>query len=298
VLQGAKWCGKIDLVIAPTEAVATVLKDSFNTLNEARLITLQVTFARSALAEMNTHRAFSRNSASSRAIPVQKMLDQVINNPFIPRRYSLAQKGMHTDSFVDYYKDRDRWEELTFTWWLLARDSAVEAAERGIYLGLHKQDVNRILEPFMMHTAIISATEWQNFFNQRLAVNENGNPLAYPPMHDAALAIWEAIEASKPEKVFPWNWHLPLIGFPGDEELDAIQQRSVSVARCARVSYLSHDGVRDVEADLRLYERLLAGMHLSPLEHVAQATPHGTANYKGWAQLRTRLEQANRTVQP
>lgn len=274
----------------PTQATAIVLKDSFNTLNEARLITLQVTFARSALAEMNTHRAFSRNSASSRAIPVKKMLDQVINNPFIPRRFSLAQKGMHTDSFIDYYQEPDRWQEIVSDWWLAARDLAVAYAERGVYMGLHKQDVNRILEPFMTHTAIISATEWQNFFNQRLAVNENGNPLAYPPMYDAALAMWEAIDASEPEKVMPYHWHLPLTGFPGDEELDSAQLRAVSVARCARVSYLSHDGVRDVEADLRLYERLLEGQHLSPLEHVAQASAHGTGNFKGWAQLRTRLE--------
>ena len=222
------------------------------------------------------------------------MLNQVINHPFIPRRYSLAQKGMHTDSFVDYYKDRDRWEELTFTWWLLARDSAVEAAERGIYLGLHKQDVNRLLEPFMMHTAIISATEWQNFFNLRLAVNENGSPLAYPPMYDAAIAMKDAIDDSEAQKVLPGKWHMPLTGFPGDEDLSEAQLRSVSVARCARVSYLTHEGVRDVEADLGLFEKLLESGHLSPFEHVAQAAPHGTANYKGWAQLRTRLEHKDK----
>ena len=281
-------------MIEPTTATAKVLKHSYNTTNLAQLITLEVMFARSALAEFNTHRAFSRNSASSRAIPVKKMLDQVINHPFIPRRYSLAQKGMHTDSFIDYYKNREEWEEITHTWWLLARDGAVEAAERGVFLGLHKQDVNRILEPFMTHTVIVSATEWQNFFDLRLAVNENGSPLAYPPMYDAAIAMKDAIDDSEAEKVLPGDWHMPLLGFPGDEELDPIQRRSVSVARCARVSYLTHEGVRDVEADLELYTRLLTSGHLSPFEHVAQANPHGTANFKGWAQLRTRLEFAQK----
>lgn len=278
-------------MIEPTQATAVVLKDSFNTLNYARLITLEVTFARSALAEMNTHRAFSRNSASSRAIPVQKMLNQVINNPFIPRKFSLAQKGMSTDSFVDYDVNPELWADFAEEWWLPARNGAVKHAERGLAMGLHKQDVNRVLEPFMTHTAIISATEWQNFFNLRLAVNENGNPLAYPPIYDAAIAMKDAIDGSEPKKVFPFEWHTPLIGFPGDEDLTGLKRRSVSVARCARVSYLTHEGARDVEADLELYTRLLTSGHLSPFEHVAQATPHGTANYKGWAQLRTRLEQ-------
>ena len=277
-------------MVHPTQATAHILKHSINHLNHAQLITLQVTFARSALAEINTHRAFSRNSASSRAIPVKKMLDQVINNPFIPRKFSLAQKGMSTDSFIDYFKEPHSWEDVANDWWLPARDAAVAAAERGLALGLHKQDVNRVLEPFMMHTAIISATEWKNFFDQRLALNENGNPLAYPPMYDAAAAMKEAIDNSTGTLVDPYAWHMPLIGFPGDEDLSEPQKRAVSVARCARVSYLSHEGVRDVEADLGLYERLLEGKHLSPLEHVAQASPHGTANFKGWAQLRTRLE--------
>jgi thymidylate synthase ThyX len=277
-------------VIEPTQATARVLKHSYNSANLAELATLEVTFARSALAEMNTHRAFSRNSASSRAIPVQKMLDQVINRPFIPRRFSMAQKGMHSDNFVDYYKDPQNWLYFVEDWWLPARDAAVAAAERGLALGLHKQDVNRVLEPFMIHTAIISATEWDNFFNLRLAVNENGSPLAYPPMYDAALAMWEALDESKSQRVLAGDWHLPLTGFDGDEDLTGPELRAVSVARCARVSYLTHDGVRDVEADLGLYERLLASGHLSPFEHVAQATPHGTGNFKGWAQLRTRLE--------
>jgi thymidylate synthase ThyX len=269
--------------------------------DDTDLWTVEATFARSALSELNTHRAFSRNSASSRAIPVKKMLDKVNNDPFIPRRFSLAQKGMSASEFIDYEKDPSAWSDMA-EWWLKCRDRAVEGVQEGLDYGLHKQDVNRILEPFMLHTAIISSTEWHNFFDLRLATDDKGNPLAYPPIFDLALAIMEAMDEGEfKEGIFtpswtdseeiPMAWHLPLIGFEGDEELTLAEKIKVSAARCARVSYLTHAGERNVQEDLNLYKRLTENGHWSPLEHVAHPHPEGSGNFKYWKQLRWYVEQ-------
>lgn len=268
------------------------------------LITVEATFARSALAELNTHRAFSRNSASSRAIPVSQMLRKATEEPFIPRRFSIAQKGMSASEFVE--PGDGAWEDCV-NWWIESRDVAVAQAKKGLDLGLHKQDVNRILEPFLMHTAIISATEWGNFFTLRLARDEQGNPLAYPPMFDLAQAIYTAIQTSQhpsPKWIGQWypppvslpqhhqNWHLPLTGFATDhEDLTVLELIQVSAARCARVSYLTHEGRRDVQADLTLFKRLFTNGHLSPFEHVAHASPVGSGNFQYWRQLRYYIER-------
>jgi hypothetical protein len=225
------------------------------------------------------------------------MLQRVIDSPFIPRRFSLAQKGMNTDRFVDYAEDYERWFSLVQDWWLPQRDLAVAGASQGLALGLHKQDVNRLLEPFMMHTAIISATNWDNFFDQRLAVNEKGSPLAYIPIYDVAKAMKCAIKRSVLSDNAQFleldQWHTPLANFPGDEDLTVHERRRVSVARCARVSYLTQEGIRDPAADLELYDRLLDGKHLSPFEHVAHPSILGSGNFRGWTQARHYVEIRN-----
>lgn len=291
--------------VKPSKSTAEVLAYSRSVSGGPDLITVKAVFARSALAEVNTHRKFSRNSASSRAIPVKKMLEQVTGNPYIPKSYSLAQKGMHTNNFISFDADYDKWLETTLGWWLPSRDAAVNSALEGLNRGLHKQDVNRILEPFMMHTAIISSTEWENFFNQRMGVDEKGSPLAYPPIYELAVAIHKHVvlnlfptqvryKREKSSGAFEnmYDWHLPLIGFEGDEELSLADQVRVSAARCARVSYLTHDGIRDVDADLALCnDKLLKAPHLSPFEHVAHPHAEGSGNFDGWRQARYYVEK-------
>jgi thymidylate synthase ThyX len=277
--------------VQPSVATARVLADSVDSAG-FRLTTVEATFARSALAELNTHRAFSRNSASSRAIPVKKLLQQAEETPFIPRRFSLGMRGMHTNSFI---QAGDPAWDVCLGWWLESRDSAVLQAKRGLDLGLHKQDVNRLIEPFLSHTAIISATDWDNFFTLRLATDEDGNPLAYPPIYDLAKSIQEALDGSQPAELgqpgmwAPPPWHLPL-RVPEDSLLTVAEQVKVCVARCARVSYLTHDGRRDVQADLDLYERLRSNGHWSPFEHVAHPHMAGSGNFKGWRQARFYVE--------
>ncbi len=269
---------------------AKILKDSI-ALNGTRLTTFEVTFPRIVLAEFNTHRMFSRNSASSRAIPVEKMLKRVLDDPFIPIYWGKNQKGMQADqelTEVEQASARDAW--------LNSRDAAVEHTRNVLSCGVHKQITNRLLEPFMWHTVIVTATEFQNFFALRC------HPDAQPEIRQIAVMMRDLYQRSKPETKLVGEWHLPLIG---DNEVDVWSVdielvKKISVGRCARVSYLTHDGKRDPQADIDLCDRLQSSGHMSPFEHVARAmqvaTPYG--NFVGWWQFRKELPNEAIFVQP
>lgn len=280
---------------------AKVICDSINSHGN-RLTTLEVTMHRFVLAEFNTHRAFSRNSASSRAIPFHKQLERVMTDPAIPVSWPAEQKGMQGGEELSPHE-----QNTVRHLWLQTRDHASNYAKHLASLGVHKSVVNRLLEPFMWHTVIVSSTEWENFWGLRC------NPMAQPEIRVAAEAMRETYEASTPEELEHNDWHMPYID---DEDFDVAEQlasaelsiddvtwagrimeiaRQVSAARCARVSYLTHDGVRDVEKDLLLFDRLSSArpMHASPMEHVA--TPAFIddvviGNFVGWHQYRHELE--------
>ncbi|GAB3260740.1 FAD-dependent thymidylate synthase [Kineosporia babensis] len=246
-----------------------------------RLSTLEVKMHRYVLAEFNTHRVFSRNSASSRAIPVAKQLETVRNDPAMPLEWGANQPGMQAGSALES-------SELERVW-LRARDSALVAAEELMKAGLHKQLSNRLLEPFMWQTVIVTSTEWDNFFEQRCS------PLAQPEIRACAEAMRTALLDSTPAELTAGQWHTPYIS--AEDSLDEADVLKVSAARCARVSYLTHDGVRDPAKDLELYARLVSAspMHASPLEHVARpsASPEPQlGNLRGWRQLRHDVETA------
>lgn len=184
--------------------------------------------------------------------------------------------------------------------WLRARDDAVAHARRLLELNVHKQELNRLLEPFLWHTVIVTATEWENFFELRCAAN------AQPEIREAALRMRDAVARSEPRSVGYGEWHTPLL-HPDENGLNLEARKRISAARCARVSYLTHQGRREIEKDLELYERLKADRHLSPFEHVA--TPAGDAefhaNFRGWIQMRPEVEgrtepasQARQAAQP
>ena len=258
---------------------AKIIADSISP-EGVRLTTYEVRFHRFVLAEFNTHRVFSRNSASSRAIPVEKMLDRFRYDSAMPVAWPAEQKGMQggTDLEGD---DLDDAQSLV---------GEVHAATyRAVmdYLGkhqkpqrLHKSVINRLLEWGQWHTAVVTSTSWENFFEQRCS------PLAQPEIRVAAEMMREAYDASEPRKLTEGEWHLPYIE-PQDWEAISVAAKSmespaldqemaamgtkISAARCARVSYLTQDGKRDIEQDLTLYERLVTAEppHWSPLEHVA-----------------------------
>jgi thymidylate synthase ThyX len=287
---------------------ARVIADSVSVSGQ-RLTTFEVTFPRIVLAEFNTHRVFSRNSASSRAIPVVKQLLRVLDTPYVPEEFGSNQPGMQAGPPLDGLK-----ELLARQEWLRARDRAAAHALRMIaypgicsedadtatlmqavqevahkppddsWLNVHKQLANRLLEPFMWHTLVVTATEWSNFFNLR------AHPDAQPEIRRVAELIRDAWEQSTPRELIDGEWHLPLVGV-ADQGLSIDQQVKVSVGRCARVSYLTHDGWRDPEADVALHDRLLESGHLSPFEHVARplASDEWCGNFRGWRAYRKDL---------
>lgn len=244
-----------------TQFKAEILADSVNP-DGTRLTTMCCTYPRCIHAEIMTHRLFSRNTASSRAIPTAKLISQVRDTPFVPIHWGKNQKGMqaYEEVSADVCKDA---EEV----WRTAAKAAAIVAEELTKLEIHKQIANRILEPYLWHTAIITATQWENFFHLRCA------PDAEPHIQLIAWHMRAAYDGSLPAYKRWGAYHLPLLQPGVDDELTLEQKIQVCVARCARVSYLTHDGRRDVSADLDLYNRLVTGGHMSPLEHVACAAP-------------------------
>ena len=261
---------------------AKVIKDSISEDTGVRLTTLQVTFPRFVLAEVNTHRSFSRNSASSRAIPTPKLIERVEQDPFVPSEWGINRAGMQADDNLDEYM-----AQMARSEWLAARDSAVEHVRALQGLKVHKQLVNRPLEPFLWHTAIISATEWDGFFEQRFS------PGAQPEFRITAEKMQEALNGSTPTVVGFDGWHIPWIQ-PDEEDLPLLTRIKLGVARSARVSYLTHDGIRDLDKDIELFEKLRDARppHYSPFEHVATpAVDHEFhANFRSWIQTRRFVE--------
>lgn len=264
-----------------------------------RLTTIEATYPRIIHSEILTHRALSRSSASSRAIPVEKLIQRVLDDPFIPEHIGKNQKGMQAEEQLDEAGVR-RAQSL----WIGARDEAVASARAMVALGVHKQVVNRLIEPWMWITVIITATDWNNFFTLRC------HPAAEPHFQQLAYAIREARNASTPKTLREGEWHLPLIfaedraatwdlaNMPDRTMVEAIREHDqllvkVSVGRCARVSYLTHDGRRDLKEDIALHDRLVVQepRHAAPGEHVAQAlaTDERVANLSGWRSYRMSL---------
>lgn len=294
-------------VRSDTGEEATVLADSINEAGN-RLITFDTRYYRGIHAEMMTHRVFSRNSASSRAIPVMKMVKQVLEDPYVPSYWGAYQAGMQAHQEILFPEEAEMH-------WRYGALSAVDSAmtllfgtEWTQYAGKmdvreafelfrdvkpnttvapHKQIVNRVLEPYLWHRVVISSTSWENFYDLRV----DGD--ADPAIHQIAYLMEVASKLSTPEPVDYDDWHTPLITWDERDQLSLEDALKVSAARCARTSYLTHDGKRDFEKDLELFDRLVTGKpHLSPLEHVARplaSSDEQIGNFTGWTQLRGQL---------
>jgi thymidylate synthase ThyX len=263
---------------------AKIVLDSVNEFQD-RLTTIEFVAPRCILAQFNTHRVFSRNAASSRAIPVSKILTKVIETPFIPI-WNLNKPGMQGNPNVPAEKI-----ELFDRIWLEARDSAVRHAEELAKAGAHKQSVNRLLEPFSYFKGLVSSTKWDNFISLR------EDDAAQPEIATLATAIREALEGSTPNLV-KRGWHLPYVLSYELELYDTATLLKISVARCARVSYktFDEDKLSTSEKDILLANQLLTDRHFSPFEHQAYATSnpseHNFGNFSGWEQYRKYLENS------
>lgn len=259
-----------------------ILADSVNP-DGVRLTTFEATFPRFILAEVNTHRMLSRNSASSRAIPTEKQIERVREHPFVPLTFNERVKGMGVG---EVHEDQERCRMI----WLSARNRAVEAADGLNQIGVDKSRVNRLLEPFMWHTAIISATEWDNFFGLR------DHEAAQPEFRMIAGMMREAMAASEPMQFATIDaWHLPLVTeWERENILSWEKLKLMSASRCARVSFDKHTESEEIEATLERARRLMTSVpaHLSPFEHVARpsdASPLFCGNFRGWIQMRKEI---------
>lgn len=262
---------------------AKVIEDSVNRHGK-RMTTLQLKYPRFIHSEFMTHRVFSRNASSSRAIPVAKMLEQVRNDPAMPVHWGANQAGMQAHAELP---DRDK--EIAKGLWLQAAQAAANCAEAMTMKKIqpHKQIVNRLLEPFQWIHVVVTATEFDNFF----ALRDHAD--AQPEIRLLARSMREAMDASKPRLLLSGDWHLPyLSGAEWQTCLamdDSYAAQKISAARCARVSYLTHDGsTPEISKDLQLFERLAGGvpLHASPLEHQATPGDTDTGNFQGWTQFR------------
>lgn len=232
------------------------------------IITVQARYPRFIHSEVMTHRAFSRSASSSRAVPVARMIDEIWDDPAMPMEWGSNKAGMQAGPEIEDTKKAK-------AAWLAARKQAADYAYKLHTFGVHKQIANRLLEPFSHISVVITATDWDNFFTLRC------HPAADPTMRTLAEAMRDAIKASTPQPLELGQWHLPYGG-------SLIE----SAARCARVSYLRHDGSNPTHADdVRLAEFLRAEKHMSPFEHQAWPMPSERhANLNGWQSQRTILE--------
>ena len=249
-----------------------------------RLTTLQLRFPRFILPEFLTHRAFSRNASSSRAIPVERMIQDVIDDPAIPIHWGANKPGMQAGEELDYYA-----KKACASQWIAARDYAVERARVLHVEGLHKQAINRILEPFAHANVLVTATDWDNFFALR------DHPDAQPEIQALARAMRDAMAGSEPSRLKMDHWHIPYDGID-DPQIRWSISKKISAARCASVSYKTVDGKpMTVDKALSIYDKLAGSKpkHLSPFEHIARPAPEGgkgCGNFDRWHQWRADLE--------
>ncbi len=261
-----------------------IICDSINTHTGKRITTFQISIWKLLLAELNTHRVFSRNAASSRAVPSKKMRSRVLNDPFMPVYWGKNQSGMSASS------ELNKWR-LFFSkliWRLTAKLVAFShfLLEK---LGLHKQICNRIIEPWLSANVVITATEFDNFFKLR------DHTAAQPEFQHIASKMKYLYDLGIPRPLSYNEWHIPYIQ-TNESNLPLDIKLRISTARCARVSYYYHDGkVSNIEDDLKLFDRLVGGeiKHSSPSEHQACVSKEDicSGNFKGgWIQHRAFIE--------
>ncbi|KKL04380.1 hypothetical protein LCGC14_2616640 [marine sediment metagenome] len=275
---------------------AKIIKDSINPVGD-RLTTFELTYPRFVHAELMTHRMFSRNSASSRAIPTKKLMARVEENPVMPKWWGKNQKGMQAREELE----GDELENAKNIW-LAAKGWALNCAQMLLEAGVHKQIANRIIEPWMFITVIVSATEYDNWFHLR------DDPGAQPEIAWVAREMRKLYKENKPNKLDIGEWHTPyvettlgsgrdhLFVSPEEAKGDPLFMAKIATARCARVSYLTHDGTRDLFEDIRLHDKLSGNGHWSPFEHAAEADGESNryGNFIGWRQYRKMFKNEHR----
>lgn len=251
------------------------------------ITSMELCYPRFIHAELMTHRVFSRNASSSRAVPIDRMIRDTQENPAMPNSWMQNKPGMQGGDVLGAREISEAKDA-----WIKACNDAVKHARVLKDLGCHKQIVNRILEPFAHIKVIVTATEWDNFFMLRLSEQ------AEPNIRELAQKMQNAMFKFEPQHVGTGGLHAPYV------HVDTMISQGMSVedicmasaGRCARVSYLNHDGTKaDVHQDIMLARRLLTDKHASVFEHQAFALSNSVAtdmrsrNFYGWTQFRERV---------
>lgn len=266
-----------------------IIKDSLNRHNGIRLTTLQLRYPRFCHSEFMTHRVFSRNASSSRAIPISTFLKQVWNDPAAPVHWGANNPGMQAKTELTGFK---LWfAKQAWCWTGRAVCAAVWLTNK--IAKPHKQTFNRLLEPWQYISVIVTATEWDNFFELR------NHKDAQPEIRELAIAMLAAMENSTPiyrEYHFPYLTETEEKSYI-DGHLDLDTLLKLSTARCARVSYLTHDGnTPSMDKDIKLHDQLVGSVpiHASPTEHQAFAATDNKfyKNFRGWMQYRMDIEKS------
>lgn len=256
-------------------AIATVIADTLSPYDNKRITTLELVYPRYIHSELMTHRVFSRNAASSRATPLTVTVAEVAHDPVFFDYVGVNQSGMVAGAELP----PEKVEAFKKEWEALGLYVADTVADWGKRYGIHKQTLNRALEPWSRIRTLVTATEWDNFFKLRLAED------AQPEIRSLAVAMRDAM--GKSEAVVGY-YHRPYVTPEEVEILNRHTLMNISAARCARVSYARHDGKpTDIKADLALADRLWESGHYSPFEHMAYALEGRYANFIGWQSYRT-----------
>ncbi len=247
------------------------------------MITLEIEYPRFILAELNTHRMLSKNSASSRAIPVNRMLELMQDYSAEPVWWGKNEPGMQAKQELSPLE-----QTAAYQYWIEARDDAMWNARQLADLKLHKQIVNRVCEPWQMMKTVISGTEWANLWQLR------NHPDAQPEFQELAQCMQISVERSRPQLLLPGEWHLPYVVARrvkdkveysvGNTEVSLETAQWISSSCCAQVSYRKLDD--SPEKAKQIFDKLIFSdpPHMSPVEH--QATPQPAPSYnprEGWA---------------
>ena len=249
---------------------AKIIADSVNIVGN-RLTTFELEYPRFIHSEFMTHRMLSKNSASSRAIPIETMHKHILDVPQYPSKWGKNNPGMQSKEEMS---DAER--ELAIAYWDMAKNDALGHSKNLSTIKAHKQIANRITEPFMQMKVIASGTEWANFFHLR------NHEDADPTIADLAAKMWVAYtEGDRPDLLDSGEWHLPYIQpkrtssgrtyYSEGSEISLNTARKVSASCCAQVSYRKNN--ESIEKAQIIYDRLVSSepIHASPFEH--QATP-------------------------
>ena len=261
-----------DTTVVKGQSQATIIKDS--THDGHRITTVELLYPRYIHSELLTHRVFSRNSSSSRATPIDVLVASA-RDPVFFDEVLMNKPGMQgaepltPEQLADFKND----------WHQLANYVADWVQTASVKYNIHKQTLNRALEPFTKIRTLVTATDWDNFFKLRISDD------AQPEIRNLALAIKEAMMKSEPKHR---DIHAPYVDDPTTIDDDAIKS---SVARCARVSYGRLNAKpNNLADDIRLYNMLKESHHMSPFEHVAVFDLGQHANFNGWKSLRCSIE--------